>query len=347
MLYNPGEVLVINPKLAAKIGLNEAIILQQLHYWLEMPGVGEFDSDGHKWIYNTYEQWHENFPFYSVITIKRTFLKLEKEGFIIAKHKAHHGKRTKYYRINYEALRRLEEEDTITPQGIDENEPQSNYEELPLPSTPEELNESDVTCHDDTLLSHQTDTLSSCQIDTVETYQPDTFLINKDYGPKDYGLTKTTKARYRAREPGGEILRGLNENQEMQTFREKRVKRSEAQRCAAANCAVIEEPSPQDSPDCRDFRWLRKQYHELARSFLDAAGEIYYPRTASERKLWYKTLHEWYLIEARGEEVRQAVLKLRKDGLTIGGIQSVTKTLRAVKASAYYDPLEALGYQRL
>lgn len=29
------EPLVILPKLAAAIGLNEAIILQQLHYWLE------------------------------------------------------------------------------------------------------------------------------------------------------------------------------------------------------------------------------------------------------------------------------------------------------------------------
>src|SRR5699024_12396798 len=48
--------LVINTQLAMKIGLNEAIVLQQLHYWLRDTNSG-MECDGVRWIYNTTEQW--------------------------------------------------------------------------------------------------------------------------------------------------------------------------------------------------------------------------------------------------------------------------------------------------
>lgn len=54
--------LVINTQLAMKIGLNEAIVLQQLHYWLRDTNSG-MECDGVRWIYNTTEQWLEQFPF--------------------------------------------------------------------------------------------------------------------------------------------------------------------------------------------------------------------------------------------------------------------------------------------
>ena len=53
--------LVINTQLAMKIGLNEAIVLQQLHYWLRDTNSG-MECDGVRWIYNTTEQWLEQFP---------------------------------------------------------------------------------------------------------------------------------------------------------------------------------------------------------------------------------------------------------------------------------------------
>jgi len=54
--------LVANPELAELIGLNEAIVLQQVHYWLEKT---DFEAKGKKWVYNTIEQWKEQFPFFS------------------------------------------------------------------------------------------------------------------------------------------------------------------------------------------------------------------------------------------------------------------------------------------
>ena len=72
------EPLVVLPKLAT-IGLNEAIILQ-LHYWLEKSNNVK---DGFRWIYNTYEEWKSQFPFWSESTIKRTLKKLQERKIIV------------------------------------------------------------------------------------------------------------------------------------------------------------------------------------------------------------------------------------------------------------------------
>ena len=56
--------LVVNPQLAKLIGLNEAIVLQQVHYWVTINEAGERNfQDGHTWTYNTLKEWHEQFPF--------------------------------------------------------------------------------------------------------------------------------------------------------------------------------------------------------------------------------------------------------------------------------------------
>lgn len=90
------------PKLATEIGLNEAIILQQIHYWLNQ---SKHFYDDKKWIYNTYEDWNEQFPFWSVMTIRRTITSLEKQNLIIS---ANYNKagfdKTRWYSIDYEVV---------------------------------------------------------------------------------------------------------------------------------------------------------------------------------------------------------------------------------------------------
>ncbi|MBQ7478457.1 MAG: hypothetical protein IJT01_06120 [Selenomonadaceae bacterium] len=46
--------LMVLPTLATKIGLNEAMFLQQLHYWIDR---SRHEMEGHRWIYNTIEEW--------------------------------------------------------------------------------------------------------------------------------------------------------------------------------------------------------------------------------------------------------------------------------------------------
>ncbi|GCD83698.1 hypothetical protein PTHTG4_27620 [Parageobacillus thermoglucosidasius] len=109
------EPLVILPSLAVAIGLNESIVVQQLHYWLEK---SEHVHDGYKWVYNTYEDWREQFPFWSESTIRRIITKLEKIGIIVAAN-LNRSKidKTKWYRIDYEKLAELTQE---TPSDQDE-----------------------------------------------------------------------------------------------------------------------------------------------------------------------------------------------------------------------------------
>ncbi|MFH2869689.1 conserved phage C-terminal domain-containing protein [Enterobacter hormaechei] len=102
-LLMPSRPIVINPDLAYSIGLNEAIALQQVNYWLKETTSG-LERDGVRWIYNTTEQWLEQFPFWSESTLKRTFTRLKNLG-VLKVDQLNKSQRdmTNYYTINYES----------------------------------------------------------------------------------------------------------------------------------------------------------------------------------------------------------------------------------------------------
>jgi hypothetical protein len=97
--------LLIFPSLAKAIGLNESIVIQQMHYWLNIAkksGKTGVTYDNKVWIYNTFHQWEEQFPFWSVNTIKRIIKKLESNGLIeIAQLSKNKFDKTNYYTIKY------------------------------------------------------------------------------------------------------------------------------------------------------------------------------------------------------------------------------------------------------
>lgn len=104
------EPLLIMPKLAIKVGLNESIVLQQIHYWNQINKKTNANlKDGYYWTFNSYEQWQKQFPFWSIKTIQRTITSLEKLRLIVSNN---YNKmkidRTKWYRIDYEVLQALE-----------------------------------------------------------------------------------------------------------------------------------------------------------------------------------------------------------------------------------------------
>lgn len=108
---NSEEVLVVRKELVRALGgLNEAIVLNQLHYWLQINEKnGCNNHDGHFWVYSTYEAWQErDFDFWSVTTIKRLLLKLEKMGVVVvARYNKSSYNNTKWYTIDYEVLEKL------------------------------------------------------------------------------------------------------------------------------------------------------------------------------------------------------------------------------------------------
>ncbi len=71
---------IVDMTLAEVIGLNEAMIFNQLDYWFEK--VKGKNIRGERWVYVTYDQWQEQFPIWSISTIRRTILNLRKVGLI-------------------------------------------------------------------------------------------------------------------------------------------------------------------------------------------------------------------------------------------------------------------------
>lgn len=100
------QPLQVLPELAKAIGLNEAIFVQQLHYFLN---ISKHKYEDRIWIYNTIDEWCEIFPFWSKKTIQRTIKRLEEMGLILSTNKLNKMKmdKTKWYSIAYEKIEEL------------------------------------------------------------------------------------------------------------------------------------------------------------------------------------------------------------------------------------------------
>lgn len=109
LLFNE-EPITINRLAANVLGLNEAIVVQQIHYWLNINKKAKINIyDDKVWTYNTYDVWQkENFTFWSVRTLKSIFKKLEDKGILI---KGNYNKkkydRTLWITLDYNKLEEL------------------------------------------------------------------------------------------------------------------------------------------------------------------------------------------------------------------------------------------------
>ena len=149
----------ILPKLATAIGLNEAVVVQQIHYWLKHNEKAKKSThfiDGRWWTYNTKEEWAENFPWWSEDTVWRALKDLRRLGLVLT---ANYNKmkidRTLWYTIDYDVLMQIElsiyagcldgngqdaiNQDVDMPTPIPETNPDTNPESVgqaPRPHAP-------------------------------------------------------------------------------------------------------------------------------------------------------------------------------------------------------------------
>jgi hypothetical protein len=93
--------LLIVPSLAAKIGLNEAIALQQLHYTLQRDSA--LVVDGQRWVKIQLSGWQGYFPFWSQATIRRAFDSLRERKLVSTTR----GRESNAFTIHYDALEAL------------------------------------------------------------------------------------------------------------------------------------------------------------------------------------------------------------------------------------------------
>ncbi|OAV00242.1 MULTISPECIES: hypothetical protein [Moraxella] len=108
LLINEPPLQVL-PSLAVAIGLNEAMVLQQLHYLLAFSTT---TAGGRKWVYNSYEYWQkQHFPFWSIDTVKRAFASLKNQGLVqFEQLQKKLRNKTNFYTINYQKLGELSTE---------------------------------------------------------------------------------------------------------------------------------------------------------------------------------------------------------------------------------------------
>ncbi|TWU79317.1 hypothetical protein [Lactobacillus johnsonii] len=100
---NPLQVL---PSLAVALkNINEAVILQQVQYWVNR---SENEYGGRKWVYNTIKQWKDQFPWLTEKAIRNRFDSLIEKGVIITSNfNKSKFDRTKWYTIDYDKLNSL------------------------------------------------------------------------------------------------------------------------------------------------------------------------------------------------------------------------------------------------
>ncbi|MFC5846704.1 hypothetical protein [Deinococcus petrolearius] len=105
LLINEAPLQVL-PTLAVKVGLNEAIFLQQLHYRLRESRMIE----GRRWYSRSMDEWCATFPFWSKRTVERIVTSLRNRDLIetTADYNREPDDRTLWYTLSYAALDDLE-----------------------------------------------------------------------------------------------------------------------------------------------------------------------------------------------------------------------------------------------
>lgn len=117
LFVDKDKLVMVNMELAIALNsLDEAIVLNQLNYWIERnKDANRNFHDGNYWVYNSYESWKkQDFPVWSATKIKRIFTSLESKGIILS---ANYNKlaidKTKWYTIDYEKLKAFIKEYSI------------------------------------------------------------------------------------------------------------------------------------------------------------------------------------------------------------------------------------------
>lgn len=99
--------MVLLPSLAVAFGVNEAVLLQQIQYWITNPKCG-VDHKGRRWVYNSIEEWQKQMPFWSERTIRRTLKNLKDVGVVLCDvFNENAWNKTPHYSIDYDRLEEL------------------------------------------------------------------------------------------------------------------------------------------------------------------------------------------------------------------------------------------------
>jgi hypothetical protein len=137
--------------IAAALGnINAAIIVQQLHYWMNKKEVGVI-VEGVKYVYNTFVDWvNEQFSWLSVWQFRKAMSLLRSLGIVkVVRYKARQWNQTNYYTLDSDRLMEWAKSESIEISEMWSNTPQSEeYQSLEVRDTNISLNEPKSTTRD-------------------------------------------------------------------------------------------------------------------------------------------------------------------------------------------------------
>lgn len=144
--------------IAEKYGINAAIILQNMYYWIEKNRANEKHfHDGYYWTYNSMKAFEELFPYMSNKQIRGALKKLEDDGIIIdGNYNNSPYDRTKWYAITEAGYELFQDGKCICQKGQIDSLERANEiapEGEPIPDNKPDNKPNNNTCaaepHDD------------------------------------------------------------------------------------------------------------------------------------------------------------------------------------------------------
>lgn len=146
LLINESPLQVL-PTLAIRIGLNEAIFLQQLHYFLSL---SKHEKDGRHWIYNSSSDWQAIFPFWSAPTIRRVIASLEEQKLIVTTTRYNQSgfDKRRWFAIDYVMLETVEQSIAQIEQSGNQNEQSSRQIEQSSNQNEQSYKEQEISAKD-------------------------------------------------------------------------------------------------------------------------------------------------------------------------------------------------------
>ncbi|VEP17880.1 conserved hypothetical protein [Hyella patelloides LEGE 07179] len=109
LAISPGNTRAFDMEIASALGdINSAVIVQQLHYWMQKEGVGTI-IEGVKYVYNTFEKWvREQFQWLSIWQFRKSMNLLRQLEIVkVIRYKSQEWNQTNYYSLDYERLREI------------------------------------------------------------------------------------------------------------------------------------------------------------------------------------------------------------------------------------------------
>lgn len=105
---------------AERFGVEEAIMLQHLRYWiLKNKSENRNYANGHYWTYNSYRAFEAVFPFWTKAQIRRVLHSLEKQGVIRKDQLAGNSwNRTSWYTITSKKLLEVYKDKRYSKRGF-------------------------------------------------------------------------------------------------------------------------------------------------------------------------------------------------------------------------------------